>query len=165
MMKIVSLLFLLLLTSCSISKVSNRKIYAGWSIHSFSAENSIHWKKVNDFDSIEDAKSFILKKVDGVREHIKPKLDPYTGELLGLNECLPENQPVGTIKEDNDNYLSTLYFLSSGANTLGQCFESNKLLKTNYNILYCKKTKGLFIIKYFYDNKSDWIKDLRILCN
>jgi len=163
--KVQLLAALLFMSSCSGLMNKNRTVYPGWSMESLTSEDKVVWSKVRSFDSQKGAVAYIEKRNRGIEHLIKPRLDPYTGELLGLMKCRPQELPKKDARDDNDLFASTLYFYSSGVNALGQCFSEESLVRTNFTSLYCKGSRTLYVIKHFYDKDKSWFRESRFRCD
>jgi hypothetical protein len=65
----------------------------------------------------------------------------------------------------NKNSFSYRFSLfSSEKKVLGMCGNENEVLKTEYELVYCQKTKKLYVARFFYDKNSSWLTEPLLAC-
>ncbi len=129
----------------------------------FFAETNVELSIIGKFSEKEVA-PIAKSRVDTILRGLEPKYDPYTGYDSIPEKCQKKNLPsvVFSATKKGFYYLISLY--SSEYKVIGWCFETKKLLKTQYVIIFCKKNGYLGTAKYFYSDDEKWKLESKIKC-
>ena len=126
------------------------------------------WDFVNDHESSflnitrqddtesEAAKQRMVQKQNQLKLLTEPIKAPYSGKLTKEISCASRNRLDGIIQESEKAILLTLGAYASEKFVFGLCEESQEKWKTQYLFLYCKNTRTLYEIKYFYNKSHEW---------
>ena len=120
-----------------------------------SAEN-LTWKKVQTFDSTAKVDSFFKSKNKTIDLLLEPSFDPYVGEQTVPEKCLVKNLPKLEKNETQESIYQVISLYSGKNKAFAQCSDPNNLLKTQYLLIYCKSSKTVFEVKYFYPSDLNW---------
>lgn len=126
-------------------------------------EENLKWKAFGPFNQ-EEAKAFVEDRRQSIEDLLQPKIDPYKGEDSTPEICKQKNLPELMAKSGKGWFFEELSFYSSEHMVLGSCANSNLLLKTRYQMLYCEKNKEVYVIQFFYSNESPWSIELISKC-
>ncbi len=122
------------------------------------------WSLISSNINESNAKKLLTSKEKALKLFFEKKYDPYTGEIIGLEECQNKNLPKSERIDDKKKILNIHHVYASVDRVIGKCTDSEKLLKVQYHLLYCKKEKALFAIRYFYSPQREWLKGDRLSC-
>lgn len=101
------------------------------------------------------ATDFIKRRKSVILKQLEPKFDPYTGSSALPEDCQLKNLP----SPKSEKALTMLSFYSSANRVLAMCDIKKNRLKTQYLMTYCPPAKKLFIVKYFYSDKLEWLQE------
>lgn len=178
--KNISLLSLLILSSCT-KKMSEdfikdlKFIENEITVTSFSEDKKAHNLQNtialrNDSNSVLRIHSQIvenaeaLKIIDQKSNEIKmmfaPQQVPYMGQITKDISCTDAVE-VNNKPSVNEKEISLLMNLTATERLIyGSCIPDQEIYKSQLLMLYCKNSKTLYEIKYFYDKQSEYKKQI-----
>ena len=129
----------------------------------FISLENINWKIFGPFDE-KTAYKFLHDRKEVLLNLLAPNIDPYKGTDPTPALCQTINLPKTISELSTHSFTEAFSFYSSDTKVLGLCADENHLIKTQYQILYCKNSRMLFIVQYFYTKKSEWLNSLIASC-
>lgn len=114
---------------------------------------------VKDISQVQSEKVGI-EKVDQ-REKVvlgifEPTLDPYIGEITLPEKCSLASLPKPTLISNEKEYTKIMHLYSSAERSFGNCTNPKSLLKTLYQISFCKGLRKVVTLTYYYDQGQPW---------
>jgi hypothetical protein len=110
------------------------------------------------------AEKLMADHVAMVRALLKPSIDPYLGENSLPKICREENLPKVQRGEDAKSIFRAVYLYSSKSGVLGLCSNPKDLVKTQYLILYCRRSRQLSVTRHFSAADQPWVKANAAAC-
>jgi hypothetical protein len=101
---------------------------------------------------------------DTILRGLEPKYDPYTGYDSIPEKCQKKNLPSVVFSKTQKGFYYLISLYSSEHKVIGWCLDAEKLLKTQYVIIFCKKSGYIGTGKYFYSDKEKWELEPKIKC-
>lgn len=126
-------------------------------------DENFKWKSFGPFEP-KEAEAFMEERRQSIEELLAPKIDPYKGEDSTPEMCKQKNLPELNVKNGKGWKLEELSFYSSENMVLGLCANVNSLLKTRYQMLYCEKSKEVYVIQTFYNVDVPWEVEIKAAC-
>ena len=121
-------------------------------------------KTVSQDRDLLDAKVLIKERLEVVKGIFKPEVDAYVGKVLLPPKCRPENLPALIEIKNEKQTMMVLSLYSSKGRVFGNCIEPNELLKTQYVLVYCNKSRELLSATYYYSDSLPWLEQPVISC-
>jgi len=154
------------LSSCALGPLGHvTKVAPSW----ISAKQKAHIEKSETYDwdiqenlSEPDAQKFISDRVRALTNLVEPEADPYTGTTSLPETCHRKNLPP--ISKQNDPATMAVVFsiyasrIAKAQPIIGNC-NTSPLLKTQYLFLYCRDSRRLLTVRYFYPDSMPWLTE------
>jgi hypothetical protein len=128
------------------------------------SSDSITVKTISQIQDVSAALKLIDARLEVVRGVFSPEVDPYIGKKNLAEKCHPENLPKIIEIQDTKQIAKALSLYSSDNRIFGNC-STERLLKTQYLVLFCKKTGELFGFTYYYEDHLPWTKQPIAYCD
>ncbi len=128
-------------------------------VYASASQNEILKIRHKKIDSVSIAKKMIQQKMIQLLAVYRPAAVPYAGAITSTMDCTKKFDLNKKINEKEQS-LSVSYELESNNQlAYGECDEDKLVKNLNYQIVFCKKNKSFFEIKYFI-SKSQKLKPL-----
>lgn len=127
-------------------------------------DDDVSVKTIGHAQSGTIAANLISERLEVVRGVFKPEVDPYIGKKIMPEKCRPENLPKLIEVEDGNQIAKALSLYSSDSRIFGNC-SAEELLKTQYLVLFCKKTGELLGFTYYYKDSLPWLAQPIAYCD
>lgn len=160
MMRNSLLLLLLLIVSLSCLNKKKSPLEFGWQV----IHQNIEHRILGKYD-YQEAKNIAKSKKDIIYSLLEPKFDPYTGDNSIHRVCRKKNLPKDFLKEDGTGFSQVLSLYSSQSRVIGECLNPEKVLKTQYLLIYCGPSNTLHLVRYFYKKNDPWLAKPVAKCN
>jgi hypothetical protein len=115
--------------------------------------------------SVEEARRKLRSNEDAIENKLTPDIDPYKGYNPIDPKCRKENLPTKLWREDETQLTFVQEFYTSREKILASCINPKTVLKTAFQILYCKGSGTLFTIRYFYPQTQSWLNQMLARCS
>ena len=117
---------------------------------------SVAWRLLGEFEP-KEAKLRSAGQVKTVLSLLESSFNVYQGELPQPKECQVSSLPKEVKGSTADGFSRLLSLYASDTKMLGLCADPTKIVKTQYLLLYCSRSKKLFAVKYFYPKSERWL--------
>lgn len=163
-LKFASTTFKFFLISVVLSGCTKKSSESPYQLRKNISSESISVKLISETQDVSVARKLIDERLDLVRGVLTPQVDPYIGKKMLPKNCRPENLPKMIEAEDTIQIAKALSLYSSHNRIFGSC-STEKLLKTQYLVLYCKKAGKLFGFTLYYEDQLPWIQEPIARCD
>ncbi len=162
--KFVFTIFSLCLISISLSRCFEALPKKAYKLQNGVSTNSLSVKTFSQTRDYSQALQLIDARLEVVRGVFSPEVDPYVGKKIIAERCRPENLPKMIEMENPKQIAKAISLYSSENRIFGNCTTDN-LLKTQYLVLFCKKTGELFGFTYYYADQQSWAQQPIAFCD
>lgn len=116
----------------------------------------VHHQTVNSTEALKN----INQKSSEIKLMFAPQQVPYMGQITKDIRCTEAVEVNNKIIE-NEKEISLLINLTATERLIyGSCIPEQEIFKSQLLLLYCKASQTFYEIKYFYDIKSDFKKQI-----
>lgn len=157
-LKFALMIFKTFIVSVSLTRCLNASKKDSYRLQKNISTSSVRVKKISQTQEISIANKLINERLEVVRGVFNPEVDPYIGRKILPEKCRQENLPKIIEIDDAKQIAKALSLYSSDNNIFGNCSTDN-LMKTQYLILYCKKTGEIFGFTFYYKDELPWTQE------
>ncbi len=117
----------------------------------FEKDSKHEYLITENFKNIEQdlAEKILKNKLLMIKEIYATQATPYNGAVTNETNCV-ENPAINPLIEETINHSSILLELKATERlVLGVCSDKQNIFKVQVLLMYCKKTKELYDLKYY----------------
>ena len=137
---------------------------AGTLVYSNSTQSEFLKIRIKKNLDQKSASSAINQKIIQLASLYRPAAVPYAGAITNSIDCSKKYNLSQTPTDTKDALLSRFKLEANEQLVYGVCEDKKLIYNSEYILIYCKKNKSFFEIKYFLNKKSKKNSPMAVEC-